>query len=148
MPLSVVSGRTADLNVTITNPRDDPVVVAYLEIGGRVVEERVLATDARRGSRFDTTWRLAVPSAATEPGVVPVSSDSGSVRVGYAAGPSEKRALAGAIVQQRLPYRVAGDQLDLLYGPVAYVSPPALFERQFRPVTGTAGIDVQVTTNR
>ncbi len=148
VPLTVLHGRTADLNVTITNPRDVPVVVAYLEIDGRVVETRVLGTDARRGDQFETRWRLAVPSAATEPGVVPVSSDSGNVRVGSAAGPSETRALAGTIIQQRLPYRVAGDQFDLLYGPVAYVSPPALFERQFRPVLGTAGIDVQVTTNR
>jgi hypothetical protein len=148
VPIGVLHGRSADLNVTVTNPRGEPVVVAYLEVAGRVVDQRVLSTDARRGERFDTTWRIGVPSAAAvEPGVVPVS-DAGEIRVGYSTGGSEQQALAGTIAQQRLPYRVANDQIDLLYAPVAYVSHRALFDRQYRPVVGSAGLDVQITTNR
>jgi hypothetical protein len=148
VPIGVLHGRTADLNVTVTNPRDEPVVVAYLELGGNVVDKRVLSTDAHRGDRFETTWRIGVPSAAADDqGVVPVSN-AGKMRVGYGTGRSEPRALAGPIARQQLPYRVANDQIDLLYAPVTYVRHAARPQRQYRPVVGTAGIDVQITTNR
>ena len=150
VPLSVLEGNTIDLRVRATNTGGDRVVVAYLEVGGQLVDTRVLSTDAADGEEFMTDWRLAAPdTAAGLPDVMALPYAKGAIRVGLAAGSSAEEALAGRQAQQRLPYRIDNSgRVGLVFPGRAYVGQRVRHHHKFHPVAALPGLDVQVTTNR
>ncbi len=105
-------GTTVTVRATVTNPGDDPTVVAYLQIGNDI-EARTLSTTAQRGDVFDTEWTVA-PSAAAVPGATPLPERLGEVVVGFAAGATADAALAAPHHEDHYAYRVDGTTAEVL----------------------------------
>src|SRR5439155_25567731 len=57
IPLRVLHGRAVTLRLQATS-RGEPVVEAYLRINNHIVR-RILATDAKKGDKFETEWTVA-----------------------------------------------------------------------------------------
>ena len=105
-------GTSVTVRATVTNPGDDPTVVAYLQIGNDI-EARTLSTTAQRGDVFDTEWTVA-PSAAAVAGATPLPERLGEVVVGFAAGATADAALAAPHHEDNYAYRVDGTTAEVL----------------------------------
>ncbi len=101
------------LHVRVTNPSDDPIVVAYLKVGQRV-EQRTLSTSASKGDAFETEWRVAPPEAALTMDAVPLDSPTRTVVVGAGSGVTPESALTPRQVRDRFSYRIAGTSVEML----------------------------------
>ena len=100
------------MRATVTNPGDDPTVVAYLQIGNDI-QARTLSTTAKRGDAFDTEWTVA-PSGAAAAGAIPLPARLGEVVVGLAAGTTAEAALAAPHHEDHYSYRVDGTTAEVL----------------------------------
>jgi hypothetical protein len=149
IPQSVMTGKVVTFRVRVTNPSNDPAVVAYLRIG-RHVERRTLSTDAARGETFETEWTVAPtgsPEAAS--GAVPLTKRFDDIRIGAGTGASPDRALTTQQIQ------VFSYRLDRPTGDLALLHPSRKFDAR-RTSEGlevherrrVRGFDVQIVTNR
>ena len=105
---------TMALRVRVTNPSDDPVVVAYMRVG-QYFEQRTLSTTATKGDVFETEWRVAAPATvAPGDGVIGLDAPLRTVVVGARWGPTPDRASPTNHVLQRFWYRVEGTSVEML----------------------------------
>ena len=101
------------LRTRVTNPTNDPVVVAYLKVGTRV-EQRTLSTTASKGDVFETEWQVAPPDTAATTGAVALDSPTRTVVVGAGWGATPNDALTPRQVRDRFSYRIAGTSVEML----------------------------------
>ncbi|HXY94060.1 MAG TPA: hypothetical protein VEP49_16395 [Acidimicrobiia bacterium] len=113
-PMRVERAPSFDLRVHVTNTTDNPVVVAYLQVGPRV-EQRTLSTTAAKGDQFETTWRVVQPgSASAGSGTVPLDAPRRQFVVGAGSGTTPEDALRPRNEQQQFSYRFDGPTIELL----------------------------------
>lgn len=109
--IDVVRGRVLELRANLTNPTDGAVVVTYLQVGDRLLT-RVLATDARRGDRFETTWTVGAPGTT---GVdAELATGTTTFAVGLGSGSSETDALAARRMQANFDARAVDGEVEVL----------------------------------
>jgi hypothetical protein len=92
---------TATLRTTIRNTTGAPVVVASLDVGGRV-QQRMLDTRSTRGATYDVDWPIAAGTAV--PGAASVPAGVGDVTVGAGFGADEPTARRPS-VRVAVPYQ-------------------------------------------
>src|SRR5262249_4173117 len=80
IPLRVLHGRSATLRMRATS-RGAPVVEAYLRVNNRVVDRRVLATNAKAGQTFETDWTVGWPGSpdVASGAAFPLDKETGTV---------------------------------------------------------------------
>jgi hypothetical protein len=105
---------TLAIHLRVTNPSDDPVVIAYLRVGQHV-EQRILSTTATKGDVFDTDWGVAA-SATVTPGTDVVGLDAPLRTVVVGAGWGATSASASKLKQilQRFSYRIEGTNVEMI----------------------------------
>lgn len=116
--MHVERSSTFTLHVRVTNPTDNPVVVAYLKVD-TTIEQRTLSTTAAKGEVFETEWQLA-PALGAD--VVALPAPRGTVVVGAGSGTSPETAITPMHEQDRFSYRVDGDSLEMLTPPRAFTA--------------------------
>jgi hypothetical protein len=107
------------VRVRVSNPTDDPVVVAYIRVGSHI-EQRTLSTTARKGQSFETTWFVAPPEAAAGTGAVPLDDPRRTMVAGAGSGTTPDNALTPRHVQQRFVYRVDSGSAEMLTPGLAF----------------------------
>jgi hypothetical protein len=136
--LSRVSGNVVTLRVAVTNPRDEPAVVTYLQVGDHL-EVRTLATDAAKGDTLTTAWTITPADLTTR---------LGEITVGIGSGATPAAALRGHQEQHRFPYRRAGSgQIEMLYPGRTFVGRPSKLTVDFREVDRLRNLAVELTAN-
>lgn len=102
--LEVVTGERITVRAEIRHPGDDPVVVAYLLVGDRIVTRTV-----DMGPDVDTTatveWSVAAPGIDDDE-TIPLVERLGAFSVGFGTGASEADAIATHRTEVQLSYRI------------------------------------------
>jgi hypothetical protein len=145
IPLTVVEGRRATFRVrlTTTTPGD---VVAYLRAGDQTVQ-RTLAHDAPRGASFATDFTVApAGSADAATSDLPLTTRSGTIRVGFASTAPGADPFAGRRSQVEFPFRLDAGAVELLSPGRPSAGRTTERQRRLPGVAQLRDLDVQVTT--
>jgi hypothetical protein len=122
--LRLEQGDGLSLRLQVTNPTKRTHVVAYIS-DGRSREVRLLDADSAWGDRYDLTWRLDAgggtgPTGPEEDATfAPAASDGGMLTVGFAA--DHRMTSRGDVRwERRIPYRIVGDEVQLIQPGLGY----------------------------
>jgi hypothetical protein len=92
------------------------VVIAYLKVGDRIVDRRVLDEDSTRGESYEPQWRIFPGESSDDcrDCLAIGDGDYGNLAIGVGTGVSKRDDTKLQRFENELSYRVEKERLELL----------------------------------